>query len=109
MARKAGTLLDVTPGRHEVFHEEPDGTFTIETRQDAQAIVDENKRRFNDYGDKLSIGKRGDFHKVASIPATVMDQWIKETNGEILNDPKILAAKLNDPDWKLLKTSPTNI
>ena len=53
--------------------------------------------------------KIGDFHKVASIPATVMDQWIKETNGEILNDPKILAAKLNDPDWKLLKTSPTNI
>ena len=43
MARKAGTLLDVTPGRHEVFHEEPDGTFTIETRQDAQAIVDENR------------------------------------------------------------------
>ena len=109
MARKRGTLLDVTPGRHQVFHEEPDETFTIETRQDAQQIVDENKRKFNDYGDKLSVGKRGDWHQVASIPSTVMDQWIKETNGAILNDPKVLAAKLNDPDWKLLKTSPTNI
>jgi len=109
VARKQGTLLDVTPGRHDVFHEEPDGTFTIETRQDAQSIVDANKRRFNDYGDKLSVGKMGDFHKVASIPKTVMDQWIKETNGEILNDKKLFAAYLNNPDWALLKTSPTNI
>ena len=110
VARKQGTLLDVTPGRHQVFHEEPDNTFTIETRQDAQEIVDANKRKFNDYGDKLSVGKRGEWHQVASIPATVMEQWIKETNGEILHDDnKILAAKLNDPDWKLLKTSPTNI
>ena len=109
MARKEGALLDVRPGIRQVFHDEPDGTFTIETRQDAQDIVDANKRRFNDYGDKLSVGKRGDFHKVASIPSTVMEQWIKETNGAILDDPKILAAKLNDPDWKFLKTSPTNI
>lgn len=109
MARKQGKLLDVTPGRHEVFHEEPDGTFTIETRQDSQDILDENKRKFNAYGDKLSVGKRGDWHQVASIPATIMDQWIKDTNGEILKDPKMLAAKLNDPNWKLLKTSPTNI
>ena len=109
MARKQGTLLDVTPGRHQVFHEEPDDTFTLETRQDAQAIVYANKRKFNDYGDKLSVGKRGDWHQVASIPTTVMEQWIKETNGAILDDPKLLAAKLNDPDWQLLKTSPTNI
>ena len=109
MARKQGTLLDVTPGRHQVFHEEPDDTFTLETRQAAQAIVDANKRKFNDYGDKLSVGKRGDWHQVASIPTTVMEQWIKETNGAILDDPKLLAAKLNDPDWQLLKTSPTNI
>ena len=109
MARKQGTLLDVTPGRYQVFHAEPDDTFTLETRQDAQAIVDANKRKFNDYGDKLSVGKRGDWHQVASIPTTVMEQWIKETNGAILDDPKLLAAKLNDPDWQLLKTSPTNI
>ena len=109
MARKKGKLLDVTPGRHQVFHEEPDETFTIETIQDAQEIVDSNKRKFNNYGDKLSVGKRGDWHQVASIPSTVMEQWIKETNGAILDDPKLLAAKLNDPDWRLLKTSPTNI
>ena len=109
MARRKGTLLDVSPGKHQVFHEEPDETFTIETTQDAQEIVDSNRRKFNNYGDKLSVGKRGDWHQVASIPSVVMEQWIKETNGAILDDPKLLAAKLNDPDWALLKTSPTNI
>ena len=109
MARKKGTLLDASPGKHQVFHEEPDETFTIETTQDAQEIVDSNRRKFNDYGDKLSVGKRGDWHQVASIPSVVMEQWIKETNGAVLDDPKLLAAKLNDPDWALLKTSPTNI
>ena len=109
MARRKGTLLDVSPGKHQVFHEEPDETFTIETTQDAQEIVDSNRRKFNNYGDKLSVGKRGDWHQVASIPSGVMEQGIKETNGAILDDPKLLAAKLNDPDWALLKTSPTNI
>ena len=109
MARKKGTLLDVSPGKHQVFHEEPDETFTIETTQDAQEIVDSNRRKFNHYGDKLSVGKRGDWHQVASIPSVVMEQWIKETNGAVLDDPKLLAAKLNDPDWALLKKSPTNI
>ena len=109
MARKKGTLLDVSPGKHQVFHEEPDETYTIETTQDAQEIVDSNRRKFNDYGDNLSVGKRGDWHQVASIPSVVMEQWIKETNGAVLDDPKLLAAKLNDPDWAQLKTSPTNI
>ena len=110
MARKQGTLLGYTPGRYDVFHEEPDGTFTIETRQDAQAILDENKRKFNDYGDKLSVGKMKEtFHQAASIPKTVMEEWIKETNGDILHDKKLFAAYLNNPDWALLKTAPIKI
>jgi hypothetical protein len=110
VARKQGTLLGYTPGSHDVFHEEPDGTFTIETRQDAQAILDENKRKFNDYGDKLSVGKMNEtFHQAASIPKTVMDEWIRETNGDILQDKKLFAAYLNNPDWALLKTAPIKI
>ena len=109
MARKRGTLLDVMPGRHQVFHEEPDETFTIETRQDAQPIIDANKIKFNNYGDKLSTGKRGDWHHAARIPKDIWDVWLRETNGEVAKDPKILAAKLNDPDNKFLKTAPTNL
>ena len=116
MARKKGTLLDVQPGSYDVFHEEPEGndtyTYTVETRPDPlvrQEILDANKRQYNDYGDKLSLGKRGEWHKVASIPLTVYEQWKKETNGAIDKDSKLLAKYLNDPDNKYFKTAPTKL
>jgi len=104
-----GTVLDVTSHVKSTFHEEPDNTFTIHETQDAQPILDYTKKKYNDYGDKLTPGKRGDWHQVASIPVVVWDQWIKETNGAILKDKKLLSKKLNDPEFKYFKTSPTNI
>ncbi len=116
MARRKGTLLDVQPGSYDVFHEEPEGndtyTYTVETRPDPlvrQEILDANKRQYNDYGDKLSLGKMGEWHHAARIPKDIWDAWLRETNGEVAKDPKILAAKLNDPDNKFLKTAPTNL
>ena len=104
-----GNLLDVTSHTKSTFHEEPDGTYTIQDTQDAHPILDYTKRKFNDYGDKLTPGKRGDWHQVASVPVVVWDQWIKETNGAILKDKKLLAKKLNDAEFKYFKTSPTTI
>ena len=103
------TLLDIMPHRWEEHITEPDGTFTITTHQDAQPILDHTKAAYNNYGDKLTPGKRGEFHRVASIPLNVWDQWKRETNNAIEKDQKLLAKYLNDPDNKYFKTSPTNI
>ena len=97
------------PYRHTEWIDEPDGTVSITTHQDAGPILDDAKKANNLYGDKLTPGKRGEFHKVASIPFTVWEQWKKETNGDIDKDPKILKRDLNDPDNKYFKTSPTNL
>ena len=97
------------PHRWEEHIEEPDGTFTITPHQDAQPILDHTKAAYNNYGDKLTPGKRGEFHRVASIPLNVWDQWKRETNNAIEKDQKLLAKYLNDPDNKYFKTSPTNI
>ena len=51
----------------------------------------------------------GEWHHAARIPKDIWDAWLRETNGEVAKDPKILAAKLNDPDNKFLKTAPTNL
>ena len=107
MARR--TLLDVTPHRWTEHIEEPDGTFTITTHQDVEPILDHTKAAYNNYGDKLTPGKRGEFHRVASIPLNVWEQWKKETNSAIEKDQKLLAKYLNDPDNKYFKTSPTNL
>ena len=105
-----GLVVDQEPWRRTDFHfDEVDDTFTLNTVQDAQPIVDENKRKMNAYGDKLSVGKRGEWHHTASIPINIWEQWKMDTNGAIEKDSKLLAAYLNNPDYKYFKVAPTNI
>jgi hypothetical protein len=107
MARRS--LLDTSPFRYTEFIEEPDNTISITTHQDVEPVIEQNKIEYNAFGDHLSLGKRGEWHKVASIPLTVYDKWKSETNGAIDKDPKLLAKYLNDPDNKFFKTSPTKL
>ena len=97
------------PYRHTEWIDEPDNTITISTHQDVEPILDQNKIEYNAYGDKLSLGKRGEWHKVASIPFNIYEQWQNETNGAIYKDPKLLARYLTDPDNKYCKTAPTTL
>ena len=45
----------------------------------------------------------------ASVPFNIWEQWMKDTNGAIEKDSKLLARYLNDPDNKYFKVAPTNI
>ena len=103
-------ILQQTPERRTDIHfDEVDNTITLNTVQDAQPVIEENKRRMNEYGDKLTPGKRGEWHHAASIPVTVWELWMKETNGEIDRNPKLLAKYLNDPDNKFFQVAPTKL
>ena len=103
-------VLQQTPERRTDIHfDHVDNTFTLNTVQDAQPVIDENKRRMNEFGDKLTPGKMGEWHHAASIPVTVWEQWCKETNNEIQRDTKLLARYLNSPEFKFLKVAPTNL
>jgi len=103
-------VVDQEPWRRTDFHfDESDNKFTLNTVQDAEPIVDENKRKMNAYGDKLSLGKRGEWHHAASIPVNIWEKWMQDTNGAIQKDSKLLARYLNDPDHKYFKVAPTNI
>ena len=103
-------VIGYSPYRRTDLHvDETDDTFTINTVQDVEPIVEANKRKFNDYGDKLSVGKRGEWHHAASVPFNIWEQWMNETNGAIEKDSKLLARYLNDPDNKYFKVAPTNI
>ena len=94
----------------ETFHSNAnEDEFTVHTVQDTEPILDENKRAFNDYGDLLTPGKSGEGLRVASIPLTVWTQWMRETNGDIQKDPKLMKKYLNDPDNKYFRTTPTRV
>ena len=103
-------LLDQFGHRTNHFIEEPDGSVTIDTVQDVAPILEDNKRKFNAYGDKLTPGKRHDsFHHTHRIPLTVYEKWWTETGGAIDRDPKLLARYLNDPDNKYFQVAPTKL
>jgi hypothetical protein len=92
------------------FHSNADETeFTINTYQDCEPIIEENKAAYNNYGDKLTPGKAGEGVRVASIPLNVWTQWMKETNGEIQRDHKLMNKYLNDSDNKYFRTTPTRV
>ena len=101
--------MNFEPIRPSYVSEEPDGTITVNTVQDAQPIVDEAKQVANTYGSPLTPGKQYHGMTVATIPFNVYEMWMKETNGEIQKDPKLLKKYLNDPDNKYFRTTPTRI
>ena len=95
------TIFDQTEHTKTVYEESADQV-TLTTHQDAQPILDRNAyERNNQINDSTnsSLGR-----KVASIPLVVWQNWMKETNGEIQKDPKVLARYLNDPDNAFLRT-----
>ena len=94
----------------DTFHSNADETeFTINTRQDVEPILEENKQAYNQYGDKLTPGKAGEGVRVASIPTNIWNKWMKETNGEIQRDHNLMKRYLNDPDNKYFRTTPTRV
>ena len=95
------TILDQTEHTKTVY-EESANQVTLTTHQDAQPILDRNAYERNNQVNanaNTSLGR-----KVASIPLVVWQNWMKETNGEIQKDPKVLARYLNDPDNAFLRT-----
>jgi len=93
----------------EIQFDSHDDSFNFKTTQNADRILEENKAKYNAYGDKLSLGKMGEWHHAASIPITTWEKWMKDSNGAIEKDSKLLAAYLNNPDYKYFKVAPTNI
>ena len=78
------------------------GRVVVETVQDCQGIIDQNKR------DQTAGKSRGDLRKIASIPAVIWNKWMIDDGVNLNKMPReeknrYLRRKLNDPDWKWLK------
>lgn len=90
------------------LHRGSDGTLTFERTQDCEPILERNKALQND-GDGYSPSR--DLRRVASIPNVVIEKWLNE-DGINLFDPAHADAvrrKLNDPEWRHLRTAPGQV
>ena len=86
--------------------EESDGKITLNKTMDAEPILNANKRDYNNWNTKSDHSKDG-LRLAARIPHTVWANWVKETNGAIQYDQKLLYKYLNDSDNKYFRTNPT--
>lgn len=95
------TIFDQTEHTKTVYEESAD-QITLTTHQDAQPILDRNAYERNNGVNNSTSTALG--RKVASIPLVVWQNWLKETNGDIQRDPKLLAKYLNEKDNQYFRT-----
>lgn len=77
---------------------------SFERVQDVKPFLDANKALAND-GDYKRKGIKDSWMHAATIPNIVIEQWLKEGIDIFNKDhwPQV-RRKLNDPNWKHLKT-----
>ena len=102
-----GRFLGYDPayGLTDAFHVNNDVDFAVETRQDVEPILDNNKRLAND-NDGYSPSR--ELRRIASIPLVIVEKWKNEMGVDVFkkDHQAKVRALLNDPDWRYLRTSP---
>jgi len=93
---------DVTEIYHKDAHDE--GKFHIQLVQDVQQYIRANKEQFN--VTEKGTSWKGDMHKVASIPESVLADWWNELGANPLakENRGWLIAKLNSNEFRALRT-----
>jgi hypothetical protein len=82
-----------------------DGDLTVNRVQDVEPILDKNK-----WLQTVAQPWAGTFRHVATIPNVILEKWINEEGAPVLSMSKqefsqFIKKKLNDPDWRYLKTT----
>lgn len=100
-------LLDFDPetGKTSWFHyDHSDDSYTIETTEEQQPLLDVNKAQFNDAPETGRY--KGSRRKIASLPMILYFQLQRDG---ILDDPKRFRAWLNDRDNQYFRTTPGRV
>ena len=86
------------------WRDDGEGGGEVVSMQDVSYLIEHNKRLQNDTPRVL----KADFWPEAFIPDIISLKWLQEEGLNIFdkNAKRQLARKLNDPDWRFLRTRP---
>lgn len=90
-------------GIKQYFHMDDDGNIGIETKQDVEHILDDNKDLYN----QIDANQRwGDMQRVASIPLSIYysPEFQRLLSEQKAGNDKPLRAWLNNPDNRFFRT-----
>ena len=93
--------------RTDTYYDPDDDRLTIKREQDVEPYLERNKKAYNE-----NAGFKDELTEVAFIPNIIVEQWFRE--GFNIFDPspearKKLKEKLNDPQYRYLRTRPGKI
>lgn len=94
----------------ETYYDESTDRLIIKRIADVEPHLDANKDAFNSY--KKPTYRSETMNHVASIPNIIIEKWMKEEPPLNIYNPqhkKRLLQRLNDPEWKYLRTMPGRI
>ena len=96
--------------RRRVFMDAHEGKdrIVIESTQDVEPIIETNRMLMNEEGSGTSsLWKKRQWVRVASIPNTVLEQWMQQgLNFYDPNDWPIIKRLLNDREFDKFRTAP---
>lgn len=86
-----------------------DDQLTVVNQQDCEPTIELNKKLYNDGTD--GYGPTREWRRVATIPNIILEKWLLEEGIRYWDseDTHKLAAKLDDPEWKFLRTAPGRV
>lgn len=90
--------------KERVVHDEMEDRLYIAHEQDISSLVEQNRAQ---YQARDKHARWNDFERVASIPAVVVIDWMKEGINVLAptpEDKKKIRRKLNSPEYAYLRT-----
>lgn len=96
-------VLHQTPRSKTEMVFQPDGTFDVERHENVAPLLEHNK-----YAQKNpELNRAGHVHKIAEIPGGLYHLWKTILGDPNTGDPEVIRRwnqKLNDPDWRHVRT-----
>lgn len=112
-------LMNVSPwGAQRTFTaDHSTGKYVVKSTMNIDAVLDENVAAYND---GIHRGEENDFWHVARVPLELLTEWLQEytaKTGHLLFSPfsddpdwtRFVYGRLNDPEYRKLRTSPCRI
>ena len=91
--------------KSDYYYDDGEDKLVLHTHGDVQGVIDANKAAQNAWDGRFNPKKT--FHHVASIPPEIALKWLHEEGYNIYQREgfeAIIKKKLNDPEWRYLKT-----
>lgn len=90
-----------------IWLDEGERKIVVQRQQDVEPVLELNKA-LQTLGDGYS--RSGNLRRVGSIPLVVIEQWLREGFDAFDPNNRVeLRRRLNDPEWRHLRTAPGRV